>query len=379
MRAVVEFLGGNGLAEADMARALAAADPVEPVPLVIDPRFINGLLQLWTGRAGLALETLDDVRREALTQGRESEVPLAYLYLVWACLWSGDVTRAATLAEQGRETASLLDDHVSNALALSACALANAYQARVEQARSDAASALELFGRLQWLSGTIWALWALGFLELSLEDAAAAHATLEPLAAVALGGDPVLCVFLPDEIDALVRLGRVDEAEALLAPFEDRSRTLERAWALAAAARCRGQILAARADLEGALAALEEALTYHDAQSMPFERARTLLELGRLQRRRKQKRLARIAIEESLAVFESIGTPLWAEQARGELARAATRRAAAGLTNRAIAERAFVSVNTVEANLKRAYRKLGISSRAQLARALDRQNAQTIS
>jgi len=253
---------------------------------------------------------------------------------------------------------------------------------------------IRLFGRLQWLSGTIWALWALGFLELSLEDAAAAHATLEPLAAVALGGDPVLCVFLPDEIDALVRLGRVDEAEALLAPFEDRSRTLERAWALAAAARCRGQILAARADLEGALAALEEALTYHDAQSMPFERARTLLELGRLQRRRKQKRLARIAIEESLAVFESVGTPLWAEQARGELARAATRRAAAGLTateeriaqlaaegltNRAIAERAFVSVNTVEANLKRAYRKLGISSRAQLARALDRQNAQTIS
>ena len=93
-------------------------------------------------------------------------------------------------------------------------------------------------------------------------------------------------------------------------------------------------------------------------------------------------------------MFESVGTPLWAEQARGELARAATRRAAAGLTateeriaqlaaegltNRAIAERAFVSVNTVEANLKRAYRKLGISSRAQLARALDRQNAQTIS
>jgi DNA-binding NarL/FixJ family response regulator len=46
--------------------------------------------------------------------------------------------------------------------------------------------------------------------------------------------------------------------------------------------------------------------------------------------------------------------------------------AAEGLTNRAIAERAFVSVKTVETNLKRAYGKLDITSRAQLARALDR-------
>jgi len=47
------------------------------------------------------------------------------------------------------------------------------------------------------------------------------------------------------------------------------------------------------------------------------------------------------------------------------------RLAADGLTNRAIAQRAFVSVNTVEADLTRVYRKLGISSRARLSRALD--------
>jgi DNA-binding CsgD family transcriptional regulator len=55
------------------------------------------------------------------------------------------------------------------------------------------------------------------------------------------------------------------------------------------------------------------------------------------------------------------------------------RLAADGLSNQAIAEQAFVSVKTVESNLKRAYRKLGISRRAQLARALDRGDAQTIS
>ncbi len=50
---------------------------------------------------------------------------------------------------------------------------------------------------------------------------------------------------------------------------------------------------------------------------------------------------------------------------------AIARLAAEGLTNKAIALRMFVTVKTVEANLARAYRKMGVSSRAQLARALD--------
>jgi len=44
--------------------------------------------------------------------------------------------------------------------------------------------------------------------------------------------------------------------------------------------------------------------------------------------------------------------------------------AAQGLSNQEIAQRAFISVKTVEANLTRVYRKLGIRSRAALARKL---------
>jgi DNA-binding CsgD family transcriptional regulator len=40
--------------------------------------------------------------------------------------------------------------------------------------------------------------------------------------------------------------------------------------------------------------------------------------------------------------------------------------AASGLTNREVADAAFVSAKTVEANLARVYRKLGIASRAEL-------------
>ncbi|MDX6484099.1 MAG: hypothetical protein QOE95_1870, partial [Gaiellaceae bacterium] len=78
----------------------------------------------------------------------------------------------------------------------------------------------------------------------------------------------------------------------------------------------------------------------------------------------------------------------WAARARDEVRRTAARSApaeltptelriahlaATGLTNDAIAAAAFVSRKTVEANLGRAYRKLGIRSRAQLSRALDAQ------
>jgi DNA-binding NarL/FixJ family response regulator len=127
---------------------------------------------------------------------------------------------------------------------------------------------------------------------------------------------------------------------------------------------------------------------------MPFERARTLLVQGRLQRRRKQKRQARLALEQARELFSHQGAETWVARVDEELGRVAVRRApeelsatelriaqlaAEGLSNQAIAERVFVSVKTVESNLKRAYRKLGISSRAQLARALDRGDASMIS
>jgi DNA-binding CsgD family transcriptional regulator len=81
-----------------------------------------------------------------------------------------------------------------------------------------------------------------------------------------------------------------------------------------------------------------------------------------------------------------LGAPLWSRRARDELARVGGRSAsspeltptelqvaeaaAVGLTNRQVADRLFLSVHTVSDNLKRAYRKLGIGNRTELARAL---------
>jgi DNA-binding NarL/FixJ family response regulator len=114
---------------------------------------------------------------------------------------------------------------------------------------------------------------------------------------------------------------------------------------------------------------------------MPFEHARTLLVHGQLQRRRGQRRAARDVLGRALAIFEEIGAPRWADMTRAEIARIGVRRAptelteseervaqlaAQGLTNVEIATRLFMSRRTVEANLARAYTKLGIGSRAEL-------------
>ncbi len=114
-------------------------------------------------------------------------------------------------------------------------------------------------------------------------------------------------------------MGRLDEAESLIERLERNGRRLDRPWMLAMGARGRAMLLAARGDLDGANAAAQQAMTEHGRLPMPFERARTQLLVGQLQRRSRQKDAARVALQEALVAFEAMGTPLWAERARVEL------------------------------------------------------------
>ena len=104
-----------------------------------------------------------------------------------------------------------------------------------------------------------------------------------------------------------MNMGRTDEAQVLLDELEGAATSLARPWALAAAARCRGLLRAARGDATGAVESLEEAVRHHDRLDQPFERVRTLLGLGGAERRLKQKRAAREALEEAVEIFERLG------------------------------------------------------------------------
>jgi DNA-binding CsgD family transcriptional regulator len=186
-------------------------------------------------------------------------------------------------------------------------------------------------------------------------------------------------------VEALIGAGRLEDAERELALFESDAERASAASSIAISHRGRALLEAANGRLDPALDAAERSVHGLDALPMPLERARSLFAVGQIRRRRKEKRLARAALEEALGAFESAGAAGWAERTRAELARIPIRQAsagltpteeriatlaAAGLTNREIAERTFVSPKTVEANLARAYRKLGIRTRAELGRVM---------
>jgi DNA-binding CsgD family transcriptional regulator len=387
---LAEFLGGRGLDRARLERALALEDPAMTRSFIMRPRFIQGLLQLWTGELDAAGETLEAMHAAMVERGQEAAAPMLSLYVVWADLWRGELDRASRFAAHSVEAAALVDDPAVAAVVLAASALAHAHDGRTALARREAGDALGRFERLQWRSGMIWPMWALGLAELSEDNPAGVDALLGGLVeqVARMGaGDPVLTMFLPDEVEALIALGQLDRAEGYLEPFERRAGELERDWAIAAAGRCRGALEGARGASAEAFAALERALEAHDRAGMPFERARTLLVAGEVHRRFKQRRKARELLEAAAAAFAGVGAPLWAAKARSALDRVGrpgtadganlteTERrlaelAAAGLSNSEVAERAFVSVKTVESNLTRVYRKLGVRSRVGLANAL---------
>jgi DNA-binding CsgD family transcriptional regulator len=193
---------------------------------------------------------------------------------------------------------------------------------------------------------------------------------------------------VPDEIEALVALGDLDAAEPLIDRLEIQGRTRDRPWALAAAHRGRALLGAARGDLDGSERAATLALEQHARAGQPFETARTELVLGQIQRRRKQKRAARAALEHARDTFVQLGAILWAERAELEMGRiggrppaplglTATERSVAelvgeGRTNREVADALFMSPSTVQAHLKHIFRKLGVRSRTELAAGLDR-------
>ena len=183
----------------------------------------------------------------------------------------------------------------------------------------------------------------------------------------------------PDHVEALVGLGRLDDARRMLAHLEWRGRTLPRPWIEAGLSRARALVLAAEGDSMAALAVIDAA---PEIRGLPFERARLLLVRGQIERRANRKLAARDSLTEALAVFEQLGSPPWIARTRAEMARLGLRHrarneltegerriaelAAAGLTNRQVAEAAFVSPKTVESNLARVYQKLDIRSRAEL-------------
>ena len=384
----VEFLLGRGVDQEVLDRGIALEGHMEGEfkSHVLRAGFTVAQLLKFTDRLDEARRTFTELLGDAVAHGVESPIPQIRYHLAELECRAGNWDAAMEHARESRAAAQRIRMGAMSSEGHFAVGLVEAHLGRADTARLAALEGLRIAEAAGEILLLIPNLSVLGFLELSLGRPADADAYLSRALELkeAMGvQEPAYFRIVPDEVETLVALGRLDEAEALLAPFEEAGRSLDRAWAMATGARCRALVLAARGDLLGASAAADEAVRHHDRLPLPFELGRTLLVRGAVQRRDKRKREARDTLTKALEVFDGLGAALWSERTRAELARIGGRAAssltltptearvaelvAAGGTNREVADALFVSVHTVEANLKRIYRKLGIRSRTELA------------
>jgi len=392
MRVVLNVMRGNGFDESSMHQARRHEEPLAKVPLAFRPSVQSAMLAGWMGDLDGAHEQMLSIRRECIERGEEGELIFIGFHMVTQAIWRGDFTEAALVADDTMERAVQLGGDFPAFIGRTVRATVAAFNGEEDAARRDIAEALAAGERSNAYTLMQWTVDVLGFLEVSLGNYEAALTTLQPrlnlLAAAPSSTEIISAWFVPDAVEALIQAGRLTDAETVASTLQQNGERLDRAWMSAIAARCRGMVLAAQGELDGATRAAEGAMVEHDRLSMPFERARTELLLGQLQRRNRRRDAAATTLRTALETFERLNSPLWAARTRESLARAdihparasvltaSERRvaelAASGMTNRDVAAALFISVKTVEVNLTRIYRKLDIRSRAELGRRIDR-------
>jgi DNA-binding CsgD family transcriptional regulator len=382
-------LCAEGVTPGVLERALELEQQVGPLPTQTTPTFVDGLRLMYADEHESAREALQRAHAAAVARGDEPAQDDVLLFLTELACRAGDWGRADEYAEAMLQAGERWGLELQGGAFLWIRGLVDAHLGRLDEARARATEGVARSRAENDQAFLERNLALLGLIDLSTGDYPAAAERLAPVVRrrEARGaGEPSLYPARELAIEALVAVGDLDEARVQLGWLEEAGRRLGTPWPLAMGARCRGLLKAAEGDLEAALASCEQALDVHERMPVPFERARTLLIYGTILRRIKRRKAAREAIEAALSIFEALPAPVWADNARAELARIggrapsggltpAERRiaevVAAGKTNKEAAAALFLSVHTVEDALKRIYRKLGVRSRTELSRRLN--------
>ncbi|TLF81076.1 helix-turn-helix transcriptional regulator [Nocardia cyriacigeorgica] len=231
-------------------------------------------------------------------------------------------------------------------------------------------------------AGATWTHAALGLLDLGFGRVDGALSRLAALTVEPARHQVIGLRVLPDLVEAAVRgddPGRAEAARERLTTWADRTGA---DWIAALAHRAR------------ALTAADATAEHHFRAALapagrPFDTARTQLLFGEWLRRDKRKTEARTLLESAAETFDRLGFAPWAQRARTELAALGVgaaarpahglaaaltpqelqiaRLAAQGMSNREIAAQLVLSPRTVGHHLYKAYPKLGVVSRGELA------------
>lgn len=351
-------------------------------PALFRPSLIVGTLETMSGRHRAAGVKLEKVAAEARVLGDEASLVPALMYVSWNATFAGDMDSATRAATEAIAVARASETPIATAHALTAMSRVALVHGDVDQARSQASLAVDLYRQAGATAYAILPLGVLASLAWAADDAVTTAALLREMLDqhIEAGFNVAMHPFVADLLEAEVALGHVDRAERLMHGFTTAGGSRGR-LPRSIADRGRALLLAREGRLSEALGAIDRALTaLGSIDPMPYERARTLFVKGRIERRMKRRAAARTTLEEARALFGDLGARLWIERTRAEITRIGgpapnglspaemqvATLAARGLTNRQVAEQAFVTPKSVEGILERVYAKLGIHSRAEL-------------
>jgi DNA-binding CsgD family transcriptional regulator/tetratricopeptide (TPR) repeat protein len=386
LHVMLDCAHGRARDEAALRRALDLEAPDPDVSAPFRASVTDAVTKAWLGRLDEALVGLIAARRRCVEMGSDADLVYVAGHLSMVYTWLGRYSVAADVAQDLLRRGEHIGGGYPAVIGRTQRALASAYLGRERAAREDARVAIAGARQCGAPFLTVWPLITLGFLELSLGNHEKTLNVLKPLLGRTAGmaaRDIFPASYTPDAVEAMIALGRVDEATPLVEALEMHAVELDRPWMLAVGARCRSMLQAAGGELVEAEATLQRALVHHDRLPMPYERARTQLFLGQVLRRQRRKNLAASTLREAFHTFTELGMPLWANRVGAELKRTdaprandsdltpaelrVARLAASGMTNKDIASALFISPKTVEHNLSSVYRKLAVRTRAELA------------
>jgi DNA-binding CsgD family transcriptional regulator len=375
----------SGRPIADLSARCRAASAASPY-IATSPDRVAGQRLVWRGEMHEARTALTELLVLADERGELASYALTRLHVCELELRAGEWDAAQRLLDEWAQSSDrklLIRPMYQRCRALLAAGRGDADEAR--RWATDAIARAQATGsRWDELEG----LRALGIAALLAHEPGPAveslravweHTTREHV------DEPGVFPVAPELVEALAQNGELDEARAVTERLRRLAEEQEHPWGRATAIRCDAVVrLASGRYDEDAGTALAGAADDYDRLGLPFDRARALFSLGRAQRRLRKWGAARDSLQAAAAAFDAMGSAGWATLARSELDRVGARKpspsgeltpteqrtvelAASGLSNKEIAQTLYVTVHTVEVHLSRAYAKLGVRSRAQLA------------